>query len=498
MKLSLSRALPLLAVLAAPVLGFAQTEPGFPDPAAAEERSIPLLTAEQLDELLGPIALYPDALIALILPAATMPTDLVLASRYLGAGGDTAKVDEQPWDESVRALAHYPDVVKWMDDKLSWAILIGDAFVAQPVDVMQSIQRLRAKARAAGTLVDSDEQKVMEEEGSIRIVPARPEIIYVPYYDPAVVYVNSGPSWGWRTSVISYRWSYPTGVWLSYDCDWSNHRVWVVHSHRRHRWYHDRDWWHSNRRHRYHHDRDYGHGWTPRHDHWRDRRDRDGHRDRDGRRDGVRPRHDRPVPGRDGWWDLSREERRRPGDRTRDERVNRPGHPRGNRVDLHEGRDDRTRTPPARNVQPRPERRPSNPHVVTRPETPRVKAPGTPPRQPVVRDSRPDAAPAPRRWIDRAKGSGNPPPVRTEATRRAAPPPRVAPVRERSAPDRPQVARIPLPTGGSRKVVVESAPARERAPQARAARSEDRGSRQVRAERSGGGSRTERRSDKDR
>lgn len=228
-----------------------------------EPRTIPLLTAGQLDELLGPIALYPDALIALILPAATMPADLVLASRFVGAGGDPATIDAQPWDESVRALARYADVVKWMDDKLSWSILVGDAFIAQPVDVMQSIQRLRTRAREAGTLVDSAEQNVVEDEGSIRIVPAQPEVIYVPVYDPQVVYVYRS-SWASYGPAISYRWCYPTGIWLSYNLDWHSHRVWVVNTHHRHSWYSSGDWRRPSYKHRphyYHGDR--GRGWSP-------------------------------------------------------------------------------------------------------------------------------------------------------------------------------------------------------------------------------------------
>jgi hypothetical protein len=236
MKPHISRVLSFLAVLTAPVLASGQMETAAPAEASdSEARTIPLLAGEQLDELLGPIALYPDALIAIILPASTMPTDLVLASRYVGANGDASRIDEQPWDESVRALARYPEVVKWMDDKLSWSIMVGDAFIAQPVDVMQSLQRLRARARAAGTLVDSTEQKVVEDEGNIRIVPAQPEVIYVPVYDPQVVYVSRPAySWGWYAPVISYRWCYPTGLWMSYDCDWYSWRVWHVNSHWRH------------------------------------------------------------------------------------------------------------------------------------------------------------------------------------------------------------------------------------------------------------------------
>ena len=149
-----------------------------------------MLPQESLNQLLAPIALYPDALIALILPASTVPSDLVLAARFLASSGDPAQAANQPWDESVKSLVQYPDIVKWMDQNLEWTTQVGDAFLNQPADVMNTIQQLRAEAKAAGNLVDSPEQKIVEEENCIRIVPAQPEFIYVPQYDPEVVYVE--------------------------------------------------------------------------------------------------------------------------------------------------------------------------------------------------------------------------------------------------------------------------------------------------------------------
>src|SRR5271170_2467010 len=102
------------------------------------------LAAAQLDQLLGPIALYPDPLIAQILPASTMPTQVVLADRYISGGGDPDQIDQQPWDPSVQALARYPSVLKWMDDNLNWTTELGQTFLNQQQDVMDSIQRLRA------------------------------------------------------------------------------------------------------------------------------------------------------------------------------------------------------------------------------------------------------------------------------------------------------------------------------------------------------------------
>lgn len=197
------------------------------------------LTADQLDQLLGPIALYPDALIALILPAATAPADIVLAARYLKDDGNPATVADRAWDESVKSLVHYPAVIKWLDENLAWTKQLGEAFAQQPAAVMQAIQRLRATARAAGTLVDSPQQTVLAENGTLLIVPAQPNVIYVPYYDSAVVY---GPSRQYyrNTSFIGFSAAYEVGPWLGFDCDWPRGVVWIAGP--RHRFEEHRDW----------------------------------------------------------------------------------------------------------------------------------------------------------------------------------------------------------------------------------------------------------------
>jgi hypothetical protein len=197
--------------------------------------------ASQLDQLLGPIALYPDALIALILPASTASSDVVLAARYLRDGGDVDQVENQPWDESVQALARYPDIVKWMDENLAWTQQLGEAFAAQPAEIMNAVQRLRARAQAAGTLVTTPQQNVVVEQNTISILPAQPDVIYIPYYDPEVVYV-SRPAY--YTTRVHFGPSYRTGFWLSYNLDWGARRVCVVnHSDRERYWREQRDWW---------------------------------------------------------------------------------------------------------------------------------------------------------------------------------------------------------------------------------------------------------------
>lgn len=187
-------------------------------------------TAEELDQLLAPIALYPDALIALILPATTAPADIVLAARHLRANGDLSQVESRSWEDSVKSLTRYPDVLRWLDDNLDWTKQVGEAFVAQPVDVMNAVQRLRAQARAAGTLVDTPQQQVISASGMLRIVPAQPDRIYVPVYDPSVIYLES------RTYAlpppIFFGAGYPVGSWLAYECDWTQRKVWVGDRHR--------------------------------------------------------------------------------------------------------------------------------------------------------------------------------------------------------------------------------------------------------------------------
>jgi hypothetical protein len=183
------------------------------------------LTPAQLNDLLGPIALYPDALIAVILPASTEPADIVLAARFIAEQGDPALIDLQPWDDSVKALAHYPEVVKWMDDNLNWTKAMGDAFVRQPADVMKAVQQLRAQAKAAGTLVDTPQQKVVTEDSNIVIQPAQPNVIYVPQYDPAVVYVQQ--AYPYPYPFIAFSAGYPVGPWLGFQCNWFNFGIWV-------------------------------------------------------------------------------------------------------------------------------------------------------------------------------------------------------------------------------------------------------------------------------
>jgi hypothetical protein len=187
--------------------------------------AITLRTPQELEQLFAPIALYPDALVALILPAATMPTDVVLAARFVNANGNPADLDRQGWDESVRALAHYPAIIRWMDENLEWTREAGEAFAGQPADVMNAIQRLRQRARASGALGSTPQQEVVMDGDNICIVPAQPEVIYVPRYDPDVVFFNSRPWFG--EPLLFFGSGFIVGTWLDFDCDWHRRSVWV-------------------------------------------------------------------------------------------------------------------------------------------------------------------------------------------------------------------------------------------------------------------------------
>jgi hypothetical protein len=131
----------------------------------------------------------------------------------------------------VKSLTNYPEVVQWMDENLHWTQQVGEAFATQSADVMQAIQRLRAKARAAGTLVDTPQQQIIAEAQVIRIVPAQPDIIYVPHYEPEIVFVERPIYYG--RPFLTFGAGVAVGSWLAFDCDWRRHSIWVGNRHRR-------------------------------------------------------------------------------------------------------------------------------------------------------------------------------------------------------------------------------------------------------------------------
>ena len=172
----------------------APAEKPAPPPVTESPGAAPEAKAEQLDQLLAPIALYPDALLAQILMAATYPLEIVKADRWLqdpahaNLQGDqlAAALEAEAWDPSVKSLVPFPRILRMMDAELDWTEQLGNAVVAQQADVMDAIQRLRHQAAAAGTLWSNAEQQITTERQGIVIEPANPEFIYPPVYSPAV------------------------------------------------------------------------------------------------------------------------------------------------------------------------------------------------------------------------------------------------------------------------------------------------------------------------
>lgn len=165
-------------------------------PSATQQSEANQFNTEQLDALLAPIALYPDELVTQVLMAATYPLQIVEASRWLQEDGNAqlhgdglAKaLEAQNWDPSVKSLVPFPQVLAMMNGKLDWTQQVGYAFANQQADVMNSIQRLRAQAQQAASLHSTPQQTVSSEQGAIVIQPADPQTVYVPVYNPTVVY----------------------------------------------------------------------------------------------------------------------------------------------------------------------------------------------------------------------------------------------------------------------------------------------------------------------
>jgi uncharacterized membrane protein YgcG len=166
------------------------------------------LSPQQLQELVAPIALYPDALVAQILAASAYPTQIVEAQRFLQQnptlkGADLgAQVDKQDWDPSVKALTQFPSVLADLDKNLSWTSTLGDANMNQQSDVMDAVQFMRQKAEQAGNLKTTPQQTVANQGTNVVIQPADPQVVYVPDYDPELVY------------------GYPVGIWPGFYPWW--------------------------------------------------------------------------------------------------------------------------------------------------------------------------------------------------------------------------------------------------------------------------------------
>ena len=218
--------------------------------AAASQQAAAAFSKEQIEQLVAPIALYPDALVAQVLMASTYPLEVVQAARWVkenpkvtGKALEDA-MQKQPWDPSVKSLTATPQVLTMMNDKLDWMQKLGDAFLAQQDEVLNGVQRLRSKALAQGNLKSGKEQKITtEQEGSttiIKIEPANPEVVYVPVYNPTVVY---GP-WPYPAYPPYYYYppAYAGGVFFAFSvgiiignawwggCHWGGGGVYINHN----------------------------------------------------------------------------------------------------------------------------------------------------------------------------------------------------------------------------------------------------------------------------
>jgi hypothetical protein len=236
----------LLAAIAATPLTLAPLQ------VQAQAQAQHVYTQAELDQMLAPIALYPDALLSQILMAATYPAEVAEAARWSranpGLQGDDAvrAAQNEDWDPSVKSLLAFPQILTRMDENPGWTQALGDAFLDQEPQVMDTVQQLRRRAQAAGNLQSSDQLVVQQQGPVILIQPARPEYIYVPYYDPMIVY---GPWWwpAYRPVVwapwpgyarvhrpgvsIGFWWGAPVGLSASFffgNFDWRERHVRVV------------------------------------------------------------------------------------------------------------------------------------------------------------------------------------------------------------------------------------------------------------------------------
>jgi hypothetical protein len=203
-----------------------------PPPSAPAKRS-----AADLEKLVAPLALFPDPLIATMLPASVYPLEIVQAARFVADTNNLAKLDAQPWDQNVKAVARIPDAIKKMNDDLTWTMELGDAFLAQDKDVMDAIQNLRGKAQKAGTLQTTPQQVVVVTNlvvvqtnatqvvtvtnQIVQIQPSNPSVVYVPTYNPTTVYYPP-PAYVYDpiAPLVTFTAGVAMGAIIANNCDW--------------------------------------------------------------------------------------------------------------------------------------------------------------------------------------------------------------------------------------------------------------------------------------
>jgi hypothetical protein len=200
------------------------------------------LTLQELEELVGPVALYPDKLLAIVLPASTYPLEIVQAARFLDQLEDDSSLKpDESWDDSVTALLNYPEVVRMMNDDIDWTWRLGEAVVRQQADVIAAVEAFRDRAYAAGNLKTDEHQKVSSSAGTIEIQPLEEDIIYVPYYEPerVVHYQPRQVYYYYPRPYPVYYYPYPAhhsflsgyfwGVTTAFNIGWTTDHLHVFH-----------------------------------------------------------------------------------------------------------------------------------------------------------------------------------------------------------------------------------------------------------------------------
>jgi hypothetical protein len=228
----------------------AYPDPNQPYPQPQLSLQPPGFSAEQLERMVAPIALYPDNLVSIVLAASTYPAEVVEADEWLRMQGNAPPEQiaaganaQSDWDPSVKALTAFPQVLDQLAQNLQWTTDLGNAYYNQPQDVMQTVQVMRARAQVAGTLQNTPQQQVTTDQGYIELAPPSPQIVYVPSYNPWVVYgapVPQYPGYDWLGAVGSFfggafiQWGpgiamqafavTPFG-WLGWGLNWFGHAV---------------------------------------------------------------------------------------------------------------------------------------------------------------------------------------------------------------------------------------------------------------------------------
>ncbi len=363
------------------------SSPASPDEQTAPSQPVQALSAQDLEQLLAPIALYPDALLAQILTAATYPAQVAVADQWLQqmraqgygspdqiAAGANAQTS---WDPSIKALTAFPDVLDMLDRNLEWTTALGNAYYNQPQDVMQTVQVLRESAEQDGNLQSTPQEQVTNDQGYVELAPPDPQVVYVPTYDPWAVYgvpiapypgfAYTGPLAYFDAGPIEYGLCFaldaferfPFG-WLGWGFDWMGHGVMFGHSSYFTRSASVRDW-------------GLPHGGPRAYRGWNG-----GGRMRDGSGWGDRQAFNRGGDGRGGGWSNDRSSNQafnRPG-----ERLNEPSRlSNGNNFNRgfqdNRGAQSTARTAPQQNSGYRPQMTPnrgmsySSPGYASRPQT---------------------------------------------------------------------------------------------------------------------------------